>query len=213
LNFNLLGFEVLLLSQKALFLPTKRILLVSDLHLGKIEHFRASGIGLPLGATEQTILILDQLIQQWKPLQIIFLGDLFHSRKNSAFTLFEDWRLRYSDIEMILIHGNHDIMSNQDYYDLGLKIYSEYHIGSIWLTHEPQIITNEESRFNLAGHVHPGIRLRGKGKQSLTLPCFWFGDRQGLMPAFGQFTGKHLVDIHENTIIFAIANDQVIRII
>lgn len=213
MNFNLSGFEVLLLSQKALFLPAQRILLVSDLHLGKIEHFRASGIGLPLGATERTIFILDQLIQQWNPLQIIFLGDLFHSRKNSAFTLFEDWRLRYGDIEMILIHGNHDILSNQDYYDLGLKIHSEYDIGSIWLTHEPQIITNEESRFNLAGHVHPGVRLRGKGKQSLTLPCFWFGERQGLMPAFGHFTGKHLVDIHENTIIFAIANDQVIRII
>jgi uncharacterized protein len=213
LNFNISGIEVQLLHQKAILLKESKVLVVSDLHLGKIEHFRASGIGLPVGATEQTIVVLDQLVVAWNPTQIIFLGDLFHSYKNSAFSLFEDWRLRYRELDMILIHGNHDIMSNQDYSVLGLKTYPEYQIGALWLTHELQPITDEESRFNLSGHVHPGIRLHGKGKQSLTLPCFWFGDRQGLLPAFGHFTGKHMVDIHKNSTIFAIANDQIIRII
>lgn len=213
MTFNLSGFDIQLLPQKALLLTRDNVLVVSDLHLGKIEHFRASGIGLPSGATEQTLVILDQLVKQFMPSKVIFLGDLFHSRKNSAYTLFEDWRLLYSDLDMILVNGNHDIMSNRDYLELGLEVHFEFQIGSLWFTHEPQTITQEETRFNLAGHIHPGIRLKGKGKQSLTLPCFWFGDRQGLMPAFGRFTGKHIIDIHENNAIFAIANDQIVKIV
>ena len=206
------GVEVHLLPQKVLLLHTENILIISDLHLGKVEHFRASGIGLPQGATEKTLLLLDQLTQKWMPSQIIFLGDLFHSRKNTSYDLFDSWRTQYPALSMILVNGNHDIMTSDDYLGLGLEVCHEYHINKLWLTHEPQQISKEETRFNLAGHIHPGIKLKGKGKQSLTLPCFWFGDRQGLMPAFGYFTGKHLVEINENNTIFAIANDQIIRI-
>jgi uncharacterized protein len=212
LTFNILGLQVHLLPEKALLLPENKVLILSDLHLGKVEHFRASGIGLPAGPTESTLITLDTLIHKIKPTHIIFLGDLFHSRKNTSYSLFEDWRYSHREIQMSLIHGNHDIMSNADYLNLGLDLYFEYQIGPLWLTHEPQTILPTETRFNLAGHIHPGIRLKGKGKQSLTLPCFWFTDKQGIVPAFGQFTGKYLMDIHENSTIFAIANDQIIKI-
>lgn len=206
------NIEVQLLPQKALLLSKSNVLLVSDLHLGKVEHFRLSGIGLPTGPTESTMERLDSMVQQYSPSYIIFLGDLFHSKKNSAYSLFEQWRLSHKNLKMLLINGNHDIMTRNDYLSLDLELHVEYEIESLWLTHEPQTVLPTETRFNLAGHIHPGIRLKGKGKQSLTLPCFWFTDKQGILPAFGQFTGKYLMDFHENSTIFAIANDQIIKI-
>ena len=41
----------------------------------------------------------------------------------------------------------------------------------------------------LAGHLHPGVRLHGPGRQSVRLPCFAFGRNAALLPAFSEFTG------------------------
>src|SRR5215211_5787433 len=43
--------------------------------------------------------------------------------------------------------------------------------------------------YGLAGHVHPGLTLMGRGLQRETLPCFIIGQSGALVPAFGSFTG------------------------
>jgi metallophosphoesterase superfamily enzyme len=45
----------------------------------------------------------------------------------------------------------------------------------------------------LAGHLHPGVVLGGRAHDRLRLPCFHFGPRSGVLPAFGEFTGMHVV--------------------
>ena len=35
-------------------------------------------------------------------------------------------------------------------------------------------LTVEADKYAFSGHVHPGITIRGKGKQSLRFPCFYF---------------------------------------
>ena len=40
----------------------------------------------------------------------------------------------------------------------------------------------------MGGHVHPGVKLGG-----MRLPCFWFGERVAILPAFGKFTGLHVM--------------------
>jgi metallophosphoesterase superfamily enzyme len=45
----------------------------------------------------------------------------------------------------------------------------------------------------LSGHIHPCVRLSGKARNSMTLPCFWFAEKFGVLPAFGDFTGTYRV--------------------
>ncbi len=64
-----------------------------------------------------------------------------------------------------------------------------------------------------SGHVHPGVRLQGKGKQSLSLPCFHFTEKQCIMPAFGEFTGKFIIKPNGKDRVYVIAksnNEQVV---
>ncbi|HBK88044.1 MAG TPA: hypothetical protein DDZ56_05305 [Cytophagales bacterium] len=46
-----------------------------------------------------------------------------------------------------------------------------------------------DGRINMAGHLHPGARLEGRGRQGIVLPCFWLSPNQLILPAFGSFTG------------------------
>ena len=91
-------------------------------------------------------------------------------------------------------------------------LYPENHsMGPFLLCHEPMEEAPTDS-YVLCGHLHPGIRLVGKGRQSLRLPCFQFGPYQGILPAFGQFTGLAMIEPEEKDQIFAIAEDQVLPI-
>jgi metallophosphoesterase superfamily enzyme len=68
-----------LLPNKAMFWPKMKALLIADLHLGKINHFRKSGIALPSKANDRNIEMLVELIHQVRPDRVLCLGDLFHS--------------------------------------------------------------------------------------------------------------------------------------
>jgi metallophosphoesterase superfamily enzyme len=57
--------------------------------------------------------------------------------------------------------------------------------------------------------VHPVYRLRGKGRQSLRLPCFQIGSRISLLPAFGAFTGGFAVEHSVDQQIFVIGDEDV----
>ena len=64
----------------------------------------------------------------------------------------------------------------------------------------------------LAGHIHPGVRLHGAGKQSVRLPCFWFGARTAVLPAFGEFTGLASVDVQPGDHVWVIADDEIVDV-
>ena len=55
-----------------------------------------------------------------------------------------------------------------------------------------------------SGHLHPGIRVRGMGKQCLQFPCFYFGAAYAILPAFGRFTGTVSIDPELGSNVFAI---------
>ncbi len=67
----------------ALFWEEKEILLISDVHFGKISHFRKFGAAIPQGDIEKNFEILNEVITFFKPKKLIFLGDLFHSSLNN----------------------------------------------------------------------------------------------------------------------------------
>lgn len=74
----------------------KRMLLISDVHLSKISHFRKYGSALPGRAMYQNFVKLDNAVEYFNPESICFLGDLFHSTLNNEWDLFKEWVERIS---------------------------------------------------------------------------------------------------------------------
>ena len=204
---QMLGEQLQLLPDKAIYWPSQRALLIADSHLGKIRHFRKSGIALPGSAAYENLHRLESLLRQFQPEKVIFLGDLFHSEMNFEWLEFKAFLAKYAEIKFILIQGNHDI-----FHDLSYE-YFEVHktpleIGPFILSHEP--MEEEHALYNLCGHIHPGVRMFGQARQSMRFPCFYFGAHQGILPAFGVFTGLHLLKPEKQDNIFVIAGSEVI---
>jgi len=208
---ELKGHRVALLPQKALMFVDDRILVISDAHLGKVNHFRRSGIPVPSKANTQNTETLIQLIQTHKPVRVVFLGDLFHSYYNEEWEVMRQITNHFVAIRFQLILGNHDVLSPLQYERTGMSVHDELNMNGILLTHEP-LKKNDENRFNLAGHIHPGVRLSGRGRQALTLPCFYFNHSLGLMPAFGTFTGLARIAVKKEDRIYVIADGKVMQV-
>lgn len=198
-----------LLPEKAIYWPSQKALLIADLHLGKITHFRKAGIPLPDKAALQNLSLLEKLIRQHQPEEVIFLGDLFHSELNSEWLHFKELLKRYRETSFQLVQGNHDILHEISYANSHFKLFkTPFQKGPFWLSHEP---CENDGAYNLCGHLHPGVRLVGSGRQSLRFPCFFFGARGGILPAFGQFTGLALLKPSARDKVFIITGKEVVE--
>jgi uncharacterized protein len=201
-----------LLPEKAVYLPNHKALVLADLHFGKINHFRKSGIPVPTKANNENSSKLIEAIQASRPERVIFLGDLFHSHYNEEWETLGQLLRHFSACSFELVLGNHDILGMQQYQRHSIKVFEkELVIGQWLLTHEP-LDQAHEKLYNLAGHVHPGVRLTGSGRQSIMLPCFYFGKSQGLLPAFGSFTGLAKVIPKKGEEVFVVTGGKVIDV-
>jgi DNA ligase-associated metallophosphoesterase len=176
--------------------------------LGKVAHFRKFGAAVPRLAVHKNFLLLDQLVDQFQPFHICFLGDLFHSSLNKEWQLFENWVAK-TPAKISLVTGNHDIIAPEKFESLGIDLFQELILESFLLTHHPE---ERESYFNVCGHIHPAIRLRGSGRQHLRLPCFFKTNKQLILPAFGEFTGTHVLKPNKTDEVFVIVEDEVIKV-
>lgn len=190
----------------AVYWKDKRMLLIADVHLGKVAHFRKHGAPIPSNAAYKNLEELTEISNFFQPETICFLGDLFHSKINEEWNDFEKW-VEYTRAEIILISGNHDIIPQYLYEEIGVKVYDDLILDSFLLTHHP---TPTEHLFNFYGHIHPGIHLRGVGRQYLRLPCFYKTVNSLILPAFGNFTGKHILKPSTNDEVFVIVEGEVI---
>lgn len=192
----------------AMFWREKKMLLISDVHLGKISHFRKYGSAVPQNAIAENFERLTLVVEYFQPEKICFLGDLFHSSLNLEWDLFENWMQDIS-AEVLLVVGNHDIISEIKYEALGIGIYLELILENFLLTHHPEI---REDYFNLCGHLHPGFKLNGAGRQQVKLSCFYKRQEQMVLPAFGEFTGNYWILPNVGDQVFVITKNEVILV-
>jgi len=192
----------------AVFWVDRKMIMIADVHFGKIAHFRKNGSAIPSAASEENFQRLNEVIEHYNPQTICFLGDLFHSSYNNAWLPFEEW-VRSTGSEIILVSGNHDIIDPVKYESLGIEVTPLFEIDSFLLTHHPSEV---EDGFNFSGHIHPAVRLLGGGRQRLKLACFFKTEKQLILPAFGTFTGKHTLKPKEEDEIFAIVDGEVLNL-
>lgn len=197
----------ILLPQRAIYWREQSALILSDMHIGKTGHFRKEGIPLPDDPFHTDLNTLDVLVQKWQPRQLIVVGDMFHSRHNKEIDRFALWRASQTQLVIHLIKGNHDILPSAKYEELNIQVSDTCTIGHFLFSHKPI----ETDLFCFSGHIHPGVRLSGAGRQSLKFPCFHFSKNACTLPAFSLFTGLSIINCEEDHSVYAIVGDEVIE--
>lgn len=196
---------------KALWWPAEDTLICSDVHIGKGSHFRRAGIPVPKLVNAANLWNLVELLEHYTPSKLIFLGDLFHSDKNREWLELVDCLERFPEVQCILVLGNHEFLDQAQYEQLGFRIETALLIQDILFTHEPDA-ADRSNAFNICGHLHPAIRLTGKAKQSMRIPCFWQTTDRAIMPAFGEFTGTSTIKPGKNDALYGFVDHQVVQL-
>lgn len=213
LEIEVAGDRLRLLPERAAWWQAGRTLLVADAHFGKAASFRAQGVPVPGGTTEETLARLDALVARCGAARVAFLGDFLHSRHGrvpGTFEALSAWRQRHAALELLLVRGNHDLRAGDPPESLGVRVESEPCPAGPWLLcHEPG---PQVGGYVLAGHLHPAVRLTGRANESLRLPCFWFGADAAVLPAFGAFTGTAVVAPAPGDRVCVIADDRVLEL-
>lgn len=212
-TLTLLDQHLVLLSERVLFWREERMLIVADLHFGKAQFFRERGIPIPGGTTAGDLARLTSLIDRLKPGKLLFLGDLIHGRIDNPIVfnrLIEQWRRRHRKIKLLLSTGNHDRRAGETVQQFRIDHMAKAIIQDPFVfTHHPE---SGGSYYRIAGHLHPAVSLTGMGRLREILPCFCFGSRAALLPAFGGFTGNQLIRPAIDDRIYVIAGDDVFEI-
>ena len=219
---TLAGQRVELHPHAALYWAAERTLILADLHLGKATHFRRHGMAVPQYVQDETLDKLTGLLVDYRPARLLLLGDLFHSDCNDEWEDFADVVVGFADTRTELVLGNHDRLTRHQYEKYGIRVLEEPYVeGPFAFSHHPMSreelrerlpdYADPDSLYNLAGHVHPAARLYGRG-DALKLPCFFFGEYAGLLPAFGSFTGNYTVGPRRGDRVFVLAGDKVVGV-
>ncbi len=180
-------------SLRTLYHPLTGTLVVSDCHFGKTTHFRKNALPLPEMATNKDFDRLALALNQFAVKHVVFLGDLFHSHENREWQMLSDFLYSYPYLTFTLVKGNHDILPLEAYKRAGITITAAVKINNLYLVHDIDETEALSGPF-ISGHIHPGYRIKGLGKQQLSLPCFFAGNNNLIMPAFGSLTGLALID-------------------
>jgi DNA ligase-associated metallophosphoesterase len=210
--------------ERVIYWENEKALIISDLHFGKTGHFRKSGIAVPQNIYKEDLQRLVSQIQHFQPEQLVIVGDFFHSLLNKELDLFKKWRADFPNLIMHLIKGNHDILHHEWYAACDIRLAEETKIISTFcFIHDISVIAHQtpvrrqgsveqSTSYFFSGHIHPGIKMNGAGKQSLCFPCFYFGEEYAVLPAFSRFTGVALIDPKKNENVFAIVGNKLMQL-
>ena len=199
---------------RCIFWEEEKALILSDMHFGKTGHFRKSGIGVPQNIYKEDLQRLFTQIQFFKPSTLLIAGDMFHSHANKEIEFFFKWRNDIPRVSIFLIKGNHDVLTNKLYEEANIKVAGKkLSVKNFCFTHDiaSECEMEGEHLFTFSGHIHPGIKVNGSGKQSLMLPCFYFSDNHAVLPAFSLFTGLYKLTPNKRDNVFALVENQVIK--
>jgi len=202
-----------LLPDRAVHWGRTGTLFIADPHFGKAATFRASAIPVPRGTTSETLVRLDTLIARTRARRLVFLGDYLHAREGRSpetLRVLADWHVANPALELILVRGNHDRRAGDPPSGLGLRCLDPPVVEAPFVfAHHP---TSSPDGYVLAGHLHPGAPLSGRGGMRERVPCFWFGRDCGVLPAFGEFTGLADVSAEAGDRIVAVADGTLVEV-
>lgn len=191
----------------ALYWPTQRLLVVSDMHLEKSTFLAGHGSIIPPYDTLDTLDRLDDLLQRYTPRELILLGDSFHDAQ--AWTRLEERaRQRITALSQRVeqcswLEGNHDVALFSSHLP---NMLSHRELDGILFSHEPVA----SSLPQIIGHYHPTTTLRLQGRH-LRGKCFAQDERLLVMPSFGSYTGG--LNIQDPAFVALMPNPRALHLI
>jgi DNA ligase-associated metallophosphoesterase len=209
LAWRIAGEDVLLDSERAVYWPREKTLIVADVHLGKGSVFRRSGIAVPTGSTQHDLQRLASLIARHRARRLLVLGDLFHARLDDVepwHAQFDAFRRQHTGLRIEVVQGNHDERSGAP---------PQWHLNWLDAPHvEPPFALMHDATPSalghaLGGHVHPVFKLQTR-RERLRLPVFWLREALTVLPSFGVFTGGWEVRPHDGDRLVAAAAEGLV---
>jgi DNA ligase-associated metallophosphoesterase len=209
-KLEIAGEELIAHPERALIWPAAQTAFIADLHLGKGEIFRRSGIPIPEGSTLTDLARIASLIVEFDLQRIVLLGDFLHGPSSGASThakMFREWRTMRDSLEFIVVAGNHDRRAaGRELVDAVDWQTEGYELGPFACCHHPCEV---ESRFVLSGHLHPVVFLHGSHRERLRMPVLWLQSHCAVLPSFGSFTGGALIEPSQGDRLYAMAAGRV----
>jgi len=166
--------EIWLDSRLALWLPTERLLVAADLHWGYVASHRARGNLLPWWGDEEIEQRLRSLIEDYRPTEMIWLGDVVHAAEGSARA---EAFLRAAVVPITLVAGNHD----RRWRSAGVKVLTR---GNYFFHHGDAEFLAPVNCVEVIGHHHPAASWGDGAGSSLKLPALVASGRRLVLPAF-----------------------------
>lgn len=194
-----------LLGDRAIHWPSRKRLLIADLHLGKADVFRRAGIGLPSGGTLHDLHRLDGLLEQTGAAELWILGDVLHGPAPQAAWRghWQAWRAAHNGLRVMALAGNHDRALARA--GLGMEqVGTCVEDGPFALRHEP---LPHPHLHVLCGHVHPLVAMPGMRRR---WPAFWLRERMTVLPAFSHFTAGQVPSLAVGERLLACVEGEVV---
>lgn len=190
--FTFCGADFAALGSGALWWPDRRLLCVSDLHLGKSgRHLRRGGTPLPPYETADTLARLASDLDRTGAETVVCLGDSFDDPQ-AASDLGDDMRERIIALQAerrwIWIEGNHDPGTVGP----GGTHLTGWTCGPVQFRH----IAQPDAQGEISGHYHPKLRLPTRGR-NVTRAAFLVDEARMILPAYGTYTGGLSADAPE----------------
>lgn len=150
-------------------------LVLADLHFGKGA---ASNVEFPLGAEDDAVERLEDLLDHFDPDEVVLAGDVFHTFEYvpdvAEDALSEVVRaVRDSGARLVVVEGNHDTMLDSVYRGEVREAYELDGVGGdderVVVCHGHEEPAIEADRY-VIGHDHPAIVIEGQKRS-----CFLDG--------------------------------------
>jgi hypothetical protein len=165
----------------ALYFPTHKTAVISDLHIGIEEAMNKQGMMVPRFHGKDIIKRLNRIFSRCNPDKIVINGDFKHEFGEIS---DQEWRdsMRVLDHlmekgEVILVRGNHDTIIEPIIRKRKLSFTDHYLFGDCYICHGDKRQDNQEfesAKLIVVGHVHPSLRL-SRGGRTESYKCFLFG--------------------------------------
>lgn len=183
-EFSLSGATMMAMPSGALWWAERKLLCVSDLHLGKSKRMaRRGGAILPPYETTDTILRLESDLRATGAKTVVCLGDSFDDLEAER-GLPETEKLWLTRLQAgrrwIWIAGNHD----PGPVEIAGSNLVELPVPPVVFRHE----ANPGKSGEISGHFHPKARLNLRGSNYVK-PAFLIDIDRVIMPAYGTYTG------------------------
>lgn len=173
-------------SRLALWLARYRLLVVADLHWGYAASHQAQGNLLPAWGDDELARRLHGLIEDYRPVEMIWLGDSLHTLEGRAPA---EQFLRSNTTPTTILAGNHDRRWKINLVGTGGNdeqpgLATSCTRGDFFFHHGHLALPTPTDCMEITGHHHPALAWSDGAGGRLKLPALVASSRRLILPAF-----------------------------